>query len=302
MCRIFQEVKHLQDARHENILSVIGWTKWAEGVAIIMEYMPGGNIWDLVSDPDVRISPLLKLCLCSDISNGIKHIHTLFLNAKLVHGDIKPENILLTKNLQCKIADFGGSKLAAETESMKSVVNRIQLLGENHITEIYAAPETLKHGLETELEHTHDIYSFSIVIYEILARSKPNHNLSKEVYEEFIKSGQRPPKKSIETLEKELRNTNREADATIIATLKTIMEECWSQEPLDRPEMLDVYNRINSLLSTFSKEDQDKAVQDALKNMEMFHPSCDNCETVTINKIALPEPNEGMYNRIINTK
>ena len=259
--------------------------------------MPGGNIWDLVNPiEDIPISPLLQLRLCDDISNGIAHIHNLFPKARLVHGDIKPENILLTKRLHCKIADFGGSRLAAATESVMSIVSRMQPCEEEHITNIYAAPEVLRSPL-AGLKHTHDIFSFSIVVFEILARIKPNQNcISKQEYEEAIKKGQRPDLSIIETNEKELQDNDCKGHAKIVTLLKTIMIECWSEEPSDRPEMVEVYKKINGLLSSFGKEDQDKAVEEALSEMDkMFEPSfTDECETVTIDKVKLPEPNESM--------
>ena len=166
-------MNQLQRAKHKNILNVIGWTRWEDGVAVIMEYMPGGNIWDLIgTGANTPVSPLLKLSLCKDISSGIAHIHNLLPKAKLVHGDIKPENILLTKQLRCKIADFGGSRLAAEAESVVSLVRGLQSTNTEHCTSIYASPEALKAPLQF-LRHTHDIFSFSIVVYEILTGMKP---------------------------------------------------------------------------------------------------------------------------------
>jgi len=288
----------LQSARHENILGVLGWTKWEDGVAIIMEYMPGGNIWNLVSDPDVTISPLLQLRLCNDISSGISHIHNLFPSkARLVHGDIKPENILLTENLQCKIADFGGSRLAAAADSVMSVINRMQPIKEKHITKIYAAPEVLLNPL-ADLKHTHDTYCFGIVVYEILASTKPNQNcIVKEEYETAIKQGKRPDISRIETIECELEKNN-EQGAKIIATLKNAMKNCWSHDPLDRPEMSNVHRELSNLLATFSKDDQVKAVQDALHDIEMVFPCYNKSETVPINKVRLPEPHEGKNNNL----
>jgi len=256
-----------------------------------MEYMPGGNIWDLISDPEVTVSPLLQLRLCNDISSGIDHIHNLFPSkARLVHGDIKPENILLTKNLQCKIADFGGSRLAAATESVKSVVKRMQPSNEEHITKIYAAPEVLLNPL-ANLKHTHDTYCFGIVIYEILTSTKPNQYCpSKEEYETAIKNGQRPDTSRIKKIESKQHEENNKKGAEIVVTLKDVMENCWSQQPTQRPEMSDVHKKLSDLLSTFSKDDQDKAVQDASRNVEMLIPCYNASETVTLNKVRLPDP------------
>ena len=285
----------LQQAQHENILKMFGWTKWEDGIAIITEYMPGGNLWDLLSNPAITSIPfLLQLRLCSDISNGIAHIHDLYPRARLVHGDIKPENILLTKDLRCKIADFGGSKLVAETTSAMSLVKGLQSRNKVHITRIYAPPEALRFCL-LKPKHTHDIFSFSIVIYEIVTRTKPNEHCSnRDQYEEAIKSGQRPDVSSIELTKSKLISAGNEIDASIITTLHEMMTNCWSQNPSDRPEMADVHRKLQKLLSQFSLEDQNEAAQNAISKTEMKHPSFQEHNTVAVDKLSLPNSHQGI--------
>ena len=275
-------------ARHENILNVKGWTKWNKGFALIMDYMAGGNIWDFVSDLDIHISPLLQLRFCADISCGIAHIHNLYPKARLVHGDIKSENVLLTDTLRCKIADFGGSAIAVMTKNLNSAELFIQPSVEQ-ITLLYASPEVLTNPLAW-ISHTHDIYSYSMVVYEILTRRKPIIYYAIEEYIEAVKKGQRPDIFPITVLKTSLVKSDKNNEANIIGKLMKIMKECWSQDPSDRPEMADVHKQLEDMLSKFSKKDQAEAESNARENMGLFKPRYGECETVSLSKLTLREP------------
>ena len=253
--------------------------------------MPGGNLHDLLnvshSNDAIPVTPLLQLRLCDDISNGIAYIHDLYPAAKLVHGDLKPENILLSKNLTCKIADFGGSRLSAASESMASVVNRMQISNQEHVTLLYTAPEVLINPRSNKLMHTHDIFSFSIIVFEILTRTKPNQKYAacKGLYEDDIKKGGRPNLSELGAIEEYLSHIGSNFDAHIRSTLREVMVKCWSHDPSCRPEMSTVHANLSKLLFSFTMQDQEKAVQTALAKMEIWDPSTKRSETIPIDRV-----------------
>ena len=276
----------LQSAQHKNVVSVIGWTRWEAGIAIITEYMPGGNLGGLLFDLNIPISPLLKLCWCTDISNGVSHIHNLFSKAKLIHGDIKPENILLTEDLRCKIGDFVGLKFAANSESTTFMETSLQSSSEDHITRQNAAPETLNNP-QASLKHTHDVFSFGMIVYAILARVRPNQNCPEYPYEEAIMAGRRPDLSSIESNEQDMLNNGNENEYLILISLKNIMKKCWSRNPSNCPEMSLIYKEIYYLLYSEKLEDQNRAVRNTLACFKMYHPDFDKCETATVDELTL---------------
>ena len=281
--RIENEITLLQRVQHQNVVKCFGWTTWETGMAIITEYLPGGNLGDLLFNLDIPISPLLKLRLSADISNGIAYIHEV----KLVHGDIKTANILLTTELRCKIGDFGGSRLEAYSASTKSTKSCTQFSNEMHVTLQYAAPETLEYPLNT-LKHAHDIFGFSIVEYEILARNRPApYRLLQYLYQEAIRAGHRPDLSCIELEEQDMLAAGNKNDYLIVNSLKHIMRRCWSHDPSNRPEMSFVHMELYYLLYVTKLEDQEKAVHDTLAYFKMHHPSFDECATATISELTL---------------
>ena len=62
----------------------------------------------------------LCLKLCFDMTKGIAYLRLAFCDQRMVHGNLKPANSLLTRDLTCKIGDFGGAKLATCTEYLSS--------------------------------------------------------------------------------------------------------------------------------------------------------------------------------------
>ena len=165
----------LRRIKHENIVKIFGWSQWHDNVAIIMEYMPGRSLHELLfSDNGLQLVPViafaLKLQFCVDISNGVAHLHHAFSceDKRIAHGDIKPANILLTARLDCKVADFGGARMATITG--KSSGFRQADHGAQY-TQGFAAPER---DCETSLRKAMDVYSVGATFYAILLRQYPS--------------------------------------------------------------------------------------------------------------------------------
>ena len=124
---------------HKNILKVFGFTFWTLNsflcFGIISEEIEYGNLQDLVKLEEA-ISWKLRYRIFTFIADGLFYLHFHNPYEKYIHLDIKPENILLSVNLDPKLADFGSSQT-------------IKTTGENCFYQIkptilYAAPEVLE--------------------------------------------------------------------------------------------------------------------------------------------------------------
>ena len=139
---IINEVTILSQQRHDNIVSYIGSGVVTGSVVICMEYVPGGSLQSLIEQfgqlPHTALRRYVK-----DIMKGLKFLH----GRNITHYDIKPGNVLLHTDGQCKIADFGTAKLG-KTEAGKIVG-----------TPIYMSPEACR----GEAEKPTDIWGLGIL-------------------------------------------------------------------------------------------------------------------------------------------
>jgi serine/threonine protein kinase len=152
-----KEVSLMRRMSHESILHVLKVYDSLEHVAIILEYVEGGNLMDYImthkriSEDDARV-------LMTKLFGGLEYCHS----KRCVHRDLKLENILLARQYDLssiKIADFG---LAADLES--------EQLGKRCGSAGYVAPEILLDRPQTEKV---DVFSAGVILYMCLSGTAP---------------------------------------------------------------------------------------------------------------------------------
>ena len=104
-----------------------------------MEEADGSSLEDLLFSDINKIIPWkLRLRISSQIADAINYLHHHDPYKSYVHGDLKPQNILLTKDLVVKVADFGAASLIQNTESSG---NSLIQNNQSQYTYFYIAPE-----------------------------------------------------------------------------------------------------------------------------------------------------------------
>lgn len=155
--RFEREVHNSSQLSHENIVSMIDVDEEDECFYLVMEYIEGPTLAEYIhSHGPLSVETAIKFT--EQILSGIKHAHDM----RIVHRDIKPQNVLIDKKKTLKIFDFGIAKALSET----SLTQTNHVLG----TVQYLSPEQAK-GESTD-EGT-DIYSIGIVLYEMLVGEPP---------------------------------------------------------------------------------------------------------------------------------
>ena len=160
--RFAREAQALARLNHPHIVAVYEYGQAGDTSFIVMEYVDGTSLRQLLETP--ALEPEHALVLVPQICDALQYAH----DEGVVHRDIKPENILLDRKGRPKIADFGLSKLRHEGDHTEaSLTGTHQVMG----TLRYMAPEQME-GTR-DVDHRADIYSLGVVFYEMLTGELP---------------------------------------------------------------------------------------------------------------------------------
>src|SRR5207248_1306102 len=170
MQRFLQEARTSTMIKHKNLAMLYDFAQLDDGsYYMVWEFIDGTNIQKWISQNGAMPSRL-TIEISIQALNGLDHLHSM----GLIHRDISPENIMLSQDhhgkLLCKVIDFGIAKSLAEGESGQGLTQTGMFLGKLK----YASPEQagfLKEG--EHLDARSDLYSFGIVMYEMLAGKAP---------------------------------------------------------------------------------------------------------------------------------
>ena len=266
--RISNEIEHFQHISHENIVRVIGWfERKDDNVGLIMEYLCGGNLLQLVENKAVNLKPLLCLRICIDIAAGLKYLHDLPPNG-LVHGNMKTENVLLTDALHCKITGLGLANLYIDHSEAETIPDCVY--DENEDSMIFVDPQLLNYR-STATVFSQDVYSYSVIIYEILSRRRPfKAPEERRSYKNVVLKGERPNISSIISVTNEYRQkTGYDGEVLILDTLSEMMKRCWAPTPSDRPLISRVKAELVDLKNKFETSD---VLRDATNATKVLNP------------------------------
>ncbi|TPP43601.1 Protein kinase domain family protein [Leishmania donovani] len=144
--------------RHPNIVPYISCCVTQSYLAIIMEYMPGGSLHDII-DNFGKLPRTVVRRFMLDIVNGLAYLHE-----STTHGDVKPHNILLGVDGVCKLSDFGS---ASDRLTEACCVNEDRLM---RGTAVYISPEGARN---LPLTSASDIYSLGISFLEMVLGRLP---------------------------------------------------------------------------------------------------------------------------------
>ena len=159
--RFSREARALAKLSHPNIVGVHDFGKVDDTFYLIMEYVEGTDLRQLIATQELQ--PEQALAIVPQICGALQFAH----DQGIVHRDIKPENILVDRTGNVKVADFGLAKLLAETERNHDLTATNQVMG----TVKYMAPEQLEGS--PQIDHRADIYSLGVVFYELLTGELP---------------------------------------------------------------------------------------------------------------------------------
>ncbi|XP_039960123.1 protein sevenless [Bactrocera tryoni] len=245
---LLQEAQLMSNFKHDNIVQLIGVCFDTESISIIMEHMEGGDLLTYVRNsrpnskrPIASLKLLDLISMCIDVCKGCCYLEDMHF----VHRDLACRNCLVSSNdpskRMVKIGDFGLAR-----DIYKSDYYRKE--GEGLLPVRWMSPESLVDGIFT----THsDVWAFAVLCWEIFTLGQQPY-AARNNYEvlNYVKDGGR--------LEK---------PETCPAELFTLLLQCWSKPPEDRPsfgncfvELLRIKTELRRINLGFTNDSSDNAV------------------------------------------
>ncbi|RZS23926.1 hypothetical protein BHM03_00056934 [Ensete ventricosum] len=196
--------------------------------------MSGGSVYDFLHRQKgvFELPALLQVAI--DVSRGMNYLH----QNNIVHRDLKTANLLMDENEQVisthlyinvvKVADFGVARVKAESGVMTAETGTYR----------WMAPEVIEHK---PYDHKADVFSFGIVLWELLTAKLP--------YENFT-----PLQAAVGVVQKGLRPT---IPKNAHPKLAELMENCWQQNPTDRPDFSEILHILQLIAKEVGEESDD---------------------------------------------
>ncbi|KAL2652484.1 hypothetical protein R1flu_020612 [Riccia fluitans] len=159
MADFLKEMVNITGIKHRNLIQLKGCCVREKQRMLVYEYAENKSLAEALWDPEKHfvLSWQQRLKICLDIARGLTYLHEE-LQPRMVHRDIKPQNILLDKDFNAKIADFGLVRPATSEDTQVT----FNIGG----TRGYCSPEYISEGLVSDKL---DVYSFGVVVLEIVS-------------------------------------------------------------------------------------------------------------------------------------
>ncbi|KAG7592120.1 Protein kinase domain [Arabidopsis thaliana x Arabidopsis arenosa] len=167
------EVEILTGLRHPNLVALFGCSsKQSRDLLLVYEYVANGTLADHLHGPQANPSSLpwsTRLKIAVETASALKYLHA----SKIIHRDVKTNNILLDQNFNVKVADFGLSRLFP--------MDRTHVSTAPQGTPGYVDPD---YHLCYQLSNKSDVYSFAVVLMELISSlpavdiTRPRHEIN----------------------------------------------------------------------------------------------------------------------------
>ncbi|XP_076801191.1 uncharacterized protein LOC143445764 [Clavelina lepadiformis] len=282
---LLNEVRMMLLAVHKHVVRMEGLIECEDWTGIVMEHMPGGSMDKLIfSDTLAKIPPDLLLRMSCETTDAITYLHKLLEDQRIAHGDLKPQNILLSSDLHCKVADFGGAAFSFHTKSLRAGPDKP---GEGRqYTLVFSAPERLT-GDSERLTTAMDVFSVGVILYVAITQQYPEVQQNLLMLLLHIFPGIRLDMSLIDEYIGDLKSINDEHGAEIISLLKSLLVRCVKKDPSERPPMMEVRDELQQQLATIKPATMAQHVANVLAHVDIRDDVFQEEACQTINQAIL---------------
>lgn len=164
MKEFLAEVSSLGRLKHRNLVGIRGWCKIEKGgLILVYDYLENGSLDKRIFDcnEDLMLSWEERIKVLKDVASGILYLHEGW-EAKVLHRDIKASNVLLDKDMNARLGDFGLARMQYHGQ-LASTTRVVGTVG-------YMAPEVVRTGRASTQT---DAFAFGVLLLEVVSGRRP---------------------------------------------------------------------------------------------------------------------------------
>ncbi|KAM0918271.1 hypothetical protein ACQ4PT_008870 [Festuca glaucescens] len=254
------ELETVGSIKHRNLVSLQGYSLSPVGNLLFYEYMENGSLWDVLHEGPSKKKKLdwvTRLRIALGAAQGLAYLHH-DCSPRIIHRDVKSKNILLDKDYESHLTDFGIAKslCVSKTHTSTYVMGTIG----------YIDPE---YARTSRLNEKSDVYSYGIVLLELLTGKKPVDNECNLHHSILSKTASNAV---METVDPDISDTCQ--DLGEVKKIFQLALLCTKRQPSDRPTMHEVVRVLDCLVHP---DPPPKAAQPLLSpQTQAVHPSYAN--------------------------
>ncbi|KAH9326833.1 hypothetical protein KI387_007011, partial [Taxus chinensis] len=244
-----RECNVLKRVRHRNVIKIISACSHLDFKALVLPFMSNGSLEKWLypqEEGEFRLNLNERLNIAMGIAHGIAYLHH-YCFVKVIHCDLKPNNVLIGDDMTPYITDFGISKLMFGN-SMDSLTSTNLLKGSTG----YIPPE---YGMGGRISTKGDVYSYGILLFQLVTRRRPIDDMFVEGVNLQNWVGMNFPNKIIEVVDNDLlRDCNDSEITMVLACLAQFIQVglvCTRELPQQRPDMKEIVERLEKIRSNF---------------------------------------------------
>ncbi|KAL7374649.1 hypothetical protein ABVT39_004666 [Epinephelus coioides] len=234
----------MKDMRHENVNPFLGFFHDCGVFAIVTEFCSRGSLEDLLLNEEVKLDWMFKSSLLLDLIKGMKYLH----HRGVSHNRLKSRNCVVDGRFVLKITDYGYSNVLE--------AQRLPYMEQPADELLWTAPEILRSGRpELYGSLAGDVYSFAIIMQEVVVRGPPFCMLDQSAIEIIEKLRKPPP-------------LCRPVVSPDYAPLECIhlMKHCWNEQPDKRPSFDEIFDQFKNI----NKGKKTNIIDSMLRMLEQY--------------------------------
>mmetsp|Transcript_78507 Transcript_78507/g.163098 ORF Transcript_78507/g.163098 Transcript_78507/m.163098 type:complete len:300 (-) Transcript_78507:96-995(-) len=233
-----REVAIMAKVKHPNLVAFMGVSSAHTPFRIVTEFCGGGCCFELLhTNEDIILEWAQQHKMCLDVARAIEYLHNF--SPKIIHRDLKSLNLLLARPVTngsdqpfVKVSDFGLSRMQDSVEGTEAWGKMTIAAGTCH----WMAPEVF---INSYYDERVDVYSFAMIIYEVICREIPFEEETPAKVAELLRSNKRP----------DLEGVPPDCPPEVNA-MKDLMIRSWAQEPNDRPPFTQIVAELEPFART----------------------------------------------------